>query len=130
MPYRRDERGADAHSARSDLELVDDVLDSIRLIEEVVSETTRTTLGDDPVRQAGVERYLARIFETLLQITPDTWRRNYDVSREDVIALRQQFHHRYDEIDTEIVWVTVTKEIPKLKAPLTRIAQRLRNKRR
>lgn len=129
MPYRRDERGADAHSARSDLELVEDVLDSIRLIEGVVSETTRTTLGDDPVRQAGVERYLARIFETLLQLTPDTWRRNYDISREDVIALRQQFHHRYDEIDTEIVWVTVTKEIPRLKAPLTRIAQRLRSKR-
>ena len=129
MPYRRDERGADAHSARSDLELVEDVLDSIRLIEGVVSETTRTTMGDDPIRQAGVERYLARIFETLLQITPDTWRRNYDISREDVIALRQQFHHRYDEIDTEIVWVTVTKEIPKLKAPLTRIARRLRNKR-
>ncbi len=129
MPYRRDERGADARSARSDLELVEDVLDSIRLIEGVVSKTTRTTLGDDPIRQAGVERYLARIFETLLQITPDTWRRNYDISREDVIALRQQFHHRYDEIDTEIVWVTVTKEIPRLKAPLTRIAQRLRNKR-
>lgn len=129
MPYRRDERGADAHSARSDLELVEDVLDSIRLIEGVVSKTTRTTLGDDPIRQAGVERYLARIFETLLQITPDTWRRNYDISREDVIALRQQFHHRYDEIDTEIVWVTVTKEIPRLKAPLARVAQRLRNKR-
>ncbi|MXZ39607.1 MAG: DUF86 domain-containing protein [Holophagales bacterium] len=66
--------------------------------------------------------------KTLLQITPDTWRRNHDVSREDIIALRKQFHHRYDEIDAEIVWVTVTKEIPKLKAPLIRIAQRLRSK--
>ena len=63
MAYRRDKRGADADSVRDDIELVEDVLDSIRLIEGVVSETTRTTLGDDPIRQAGVERYLARIFE-------------------------------------------------------------------
>lgn len=110
MAYRRDKRGADADSGRNDLELVEDVLDSIRLIDGVVAETTRTTLGNDPIRQAGVERYLARIFETLLQITPDTWRRNRDICREDIIALRQQFHHRYDEIDSEIVWTTVTKE--------------------
>ena len=127
MPYRRDKRGADADSARNDLELVEDVLDSIRLIQGVVSDASRTTLGDDPIRQAGVERYLSRIFETLLQLSPEIWRRNHDLSREDVSTLRQRFHHRYDEIDTEIVWVTVTKEIPKLEGPLVRIAQRLRS---
>ena len=102
-------------------------LTSIRLIQGVVSDASRTTLGDDPIRQAGVERYLSRIFETLLQLSPEIWRRNHDLSREDVSTLPQQFHHRYDEIDTEIVWVTVTKEIPKLEGPLVRIAQRLRS---
>ena len=114
MPYRRERRGADASSGRGDLSHVQDALESIRLVEAVVSNTTRTTLGDDPIRQAGVERYLARIFETLLQLDPDTWRRHHDLNREAVIALRQQFHHRYDEVDIDIVWATATKELPKL----------------
>ena len=130
MPYRRDRRGADASSGRSDLSHVEDALESIRLVEAVVSETSRATLANDPIRQAGVERYLARIFETLLQLEPDTWRRNHDLNREDVIALRQQFHHRYDEIDIDIVWATATKELPKLKGPLQRIARRLGSVRR
>ena len=92
-----------------------DALDAARRIEQQVSGMSRVEYDADPWFQSAVERQVEIIGEALNHV------RRLDPGIEAVfpdihewVAMRNLVAHIYDKVDHDIVWDTVTREIPEL----------------
>lgn len=75
---------------------------------------------------AAIERYLHRGREGLEQ---DELLQCWFVHNLQIIGMRNVLVHGYFDIDTEIVWKTVSHDVPKLKSSLEKLLERLEEKR-
>lgn len=74
---------------------------------------------DDELRQSAIMRQLEIIGEATGQLTVEFLQAHADVLPWNVMkSMRNVLIHGYDEVDIDIVWTTVTKDIPEIHAPL------------
>ena len=99
---------------RRDRERLLDVQDSITRIEEYASRG-REAFEQDKLIQTWMLHHLQIIGEACRAISPQFRARHPGVPWTKIIGLRNILVHHYFEIDVDIVWLVVERDIPELK---------------
>lgn len=106
---------------------INDVIENIKDIESFSNKLTKDALLKDKLRQNAIIRSLEIIGEAVKNI-PDSFRDKYpDVSWRKIAGLRDIIIHAYFNLDLDITWDIIKKDIPVLKNQFQKIKEDLNN---
>lgn len=94
------------------------MLDAIRTACGFVAGRQRHDLDDDRMLLFAVVRALEIIGEAASRVSPHLREALPDVPWKAIVGMRNRMVHAYFDIDHEVVWQTVTRELPGLQAAL------------
>ena len=100
---------------RSDLDYIKDILDSIENIEEFVKGMDYDDFLRDAKTQYAVVRALEIIGEAVKNISDDLKSKFPQIPWKAIAGMRDKLIHAYFGVDWEVVWLTIKKDIPKIK---------------
>ncbi len=90
-------------------------MEGIELIETFVGDMTLDAYRADPLRKSAVERQLQIITEAAKRLGDDAYVLCPDQDWKGFCRMGDVLRHIYHNVDDEIVWDTVTEELPKMK---------------
>lgn len=100
-------------------------MDSIENIESFLKEISKESFFKDRLRQSAVIRQLEVIGEATKNI-PDSFRKKYpEIPWKKIVGLRDIIIHTYFEIDLDITWEIIKKDLPLLKKQVQNIKKDL-----
>lgn len=108
---------------RRDQERLLDILEAIGKIEQRVSRN-RDIFADDEMQQVWVIHHLQIIGEAAHGLSQEFRAKHPHIPWEQIIGMRHVLVHGYFEIDLDIVWAVVEKDLPPLKAGIQAILER------
>ncbi len=111
---------------REFLDYIEDILDAMEKAEIIIKETTHEIFLQDFRINFAVVRALEIIGEATKRLSADFREQYPEIPWKDMAGMRDRIIHGYDNVDLEIVWDTVKKEIPGIKSLIQNI---LSNKR-
>ena len=91
------------------------ILKAIKKIESYKKQIEFKTFVDDDMRHDAIIRQLEIIGEAANHLPKEFLKANPEFPIIKAINMRNFLIHRYDDVDLEVVWETVTQDIPKLK---------------
>lgn len=92
-----------------------DILDSIIKIENFVKNLSYEKFAENEMVQDAVIRNIEIIGEAVKNL-PDETKKSYpDIPWNKIVDMRNKIIHEYFGVDTEILWKTITDDLPKLK---------------
>ena len=91
-----------------------DMLDAARHARTFMIGKTREMLDSDDMLSFAVVRALEIVGEAAGRISAETRATLQDIPWKDVIGMRNKIIHEYDQVDFNIVWVTVEENLPPL----------------
>ncbi|TRZ88646.1 DUF86 domain-containing protein [bacterium] len=109
---------------RSDRERLTDILEALEKIERYTPRG-KQAFENDEMFQVWVVRHLQIIGEAAGRISVDTQMRFPEVPWRKMIGMRHVLVHGYFEIDLEIVWAVIEKDLPSLKEQIQSVQQTL-----
>ena len=111
---------------KRDLKLfIYNIMDSIENIESFLKEISKESFFKDRLRQSAVIRQLEVIGEATKNI-PDSFRKKYpEIPWKKIVGLRDIIIHTYFEIDLDITWEIIKKDLPLLKKQVQNIKKDL-----
>lgn len=104
--------------ARSHLQ---DILESIALIEQFVSGMDLDAYRWDRKTQAAVERKMLIVSEAAIRLKDEAESLCPGVPWRDIRGMGNWLRHQYDRVDVETVWNTIQDDLPPLKAAVKKI---------
>ena len=99
---------------RDDREWLLDILEAIERIERYSSKG-RQAFEEDELIQSWILRQLQIIGEALRSISEDFKNDHREIPWKESIGMRNVLIHRYFELDSNIVWMAVIRDLPDLK---------------
>ena len=99
---------------RDDREWLLDILEAIERIEKY-SSRGKQAFEEDELIQSWIVHHLQIIGEALRSISEDFRREHNDIPWKETIGMRNILVHRYFELDADLVWKAVTRDLPDLK---------------
>ena len=112
-------------SMRDDKTSINDMLDHAREAVALVGDRDREELGRERVQQLALTRLVEIIGEAANRISEPTQRKTPQIPWPKIIGMRNRLVHGYDVIDYELLWNTITSDLPPLIAALERIADEM-----
>ena len=104
---------------------IEDIIESIKLIEEYMGNTSKKNLGSNQKLKDSIVRRLEIIGEAVKNI-PDNFRKKYpEVPWKKIAGLRDIIIHTYFSIDLDITWDIIKKDLPDLKEKMLKIRAEL-----
>jgi uncharacterized protein with HEPN domain len=104
---------------------LEDIVESIKLIEDFVSGISQSAFEANIEKQDAVIRRLAIIGEAVKNV-PDDIRAKYpEVPWRDAAGLRDVVVHEYFGVSLEVIWGVAVRELPLLKEQVLRIQEEL-----
>ena len=104
---------------------IEDILESIKLIEKYIRNISKENLDNNQKLKDSIVRRLEIIGEAVKNI-PDNFRKKYpDVPWRKIAGLRDIIIHTYFNIDLDITWDIIKKDLPDLKEKMLRIKSEL-----
>jgi len=97
-----------------------DILDSIKMIEAFTSGMDLEAFRKDPKTIAAVERKLLLISEAAVRLGDQGPALCPGLPWQDIRGMGNWLRHQYDHVDIETVWNTVTNDLPPFKAAVER----------
>ena len=98
-----------------------DILESIDLIEAYAKSLTRETFLDSREKQDAIIRRLEVIGEATRNLPRELTEAHPNVPWSRIIAMRNRLIHAYGRVDLELTWEVVERELPKLRAQVREI---------
>jgi uncharacterized protein with HEPN domain len=89
-----------------------DILEGINRIGEFTSRMDLDAFLGDPKTVAAVERKLLQIAEAATRMGDDAAAARPEIPWRDIRGMGNWLRHRYDRVEVEIVWNTVTESLP------------------
>ncbi len=105
---------------RTDAVRLNDVLDSIILIEGYTAGMTVQQFESDWLRQDAVVRRVEVIGEAVKQLSPSLRDAYPDVPWRTIAGAHDVLNHEYFRVDPGLVWVMATTDLPVLRAAVER----------
>ncbi len=90
------------------------MLDHSREAVALVADKTRAHLSGNRLLQLGLVRLVEIIGEAAARVSKDGRARCPTIPWDDVIGMRNKLIHGYDMVDLNILWDTVTDDLPRL----------------
>ena len=107
---------------------IQDIIDSIDAIEEFVKGLDYDDFEDDKRTVFAVTRAIEIIGEATKNI-PVTLRNKYpQIPWKDMAGMRDKLIHEYFGVDVEVLWRTVTLDIPHLKVLICKVMDDIEDK--
>jgi uncharacterized protein with HEPN domain len=91
-----------------------DILEAVRLALSYVRGVTKETFLCDTQCQDSVIRRIEIIGEAARRISPQTKESYPVIPWNEMVGMRNLMVHEYDDVDLEIVWDTVQRDLPLL----------------
>jgi uncharacterized protein with HEPN domain len=100
---------------------VDDILDAIARIEQYVNGLNIEQFRADQKTIDAVVRNLEVIGEAVRHLSADQRGLSVEIPWTDIAGMRSILIHEYFGVDLNIVWQTVTHDLPELRSQLRRM---------
>jgi len=100
---------------RADKDYIKDVLDAIKKIEEFIDGMDYNEFLEDVKTQYAVVRALEIIGEAVKNISDKLKKKYPEIPWKAIAGMGDKLIHAYFGVDWEVVWLTVKKDIPKIK---------------
>jgi len=98
-----------------------DILNACESIERYVENKTFNDFDKDEMLQDAVIRKIEILGEASNRISEKTKERFPDLPWDKMRGMRNILIHMYDELDLNIIWDTISKDIPNLQTNLKKI---------
>jgi uncharacterized protein with HEPN domain len=105
--------------SRDDVYLID-ILEAARLAMEYVRGKTREEFLNDVQVQDAVMRRLAIIGEAARRVSEATRQDMPELAWREMVGMRNIVVHEYDDVDLDVIWDAVTRDLPPLANALAR----------
>jgi uncharacterized protein with HEPN domain len=98
------------------------ILDILETCDQIIQHigTDHERFRSDPVIQAAAQRWLEIIGEATTRLSDHYKAEHPDIVWRELIGMRNILAHGYFHVDHDIVWTAVTRDVPQLRADLTR----------
>ena len=103
-----------------DKERLHHILEAIEVVEQGLSVYTKDELLNNPLLYYGLVKQIEIIGEAANLLTEDFRANHTDVNWRPIINMRNVLVHDYIHISKEMLWVTITQDIPQLKLYIER----------
>ncbi|MCD6364995.1 MAG: DUF86 domain-containing protein [Planctomycetes bacterium] len=90
---------------------------------ELLGDSPREELGRNRVVQLALTRLVEIVGEAANRISEATRQKNREIPWPQIIGMRNRLVHGYDVVDFDLLWDTVTGDLPPLIAALQRILE-------
>jgi uncharacterized protein with HEPN domain len=111
--------------SREFLDFIDDILDAMDKAEQMLDGVSFSQFESDFRTNFAVVRALEIIGEAAKRL-PDEFRQIYpDIPWKSMAGMRDRIIHGYDNVDLQIVWAVVIRDIPQIKPKIVRIVKEL-----
>ena len=91
------------------------ICDAMRRIQRFAAGLDRDAFMTDELRQSAIERQLFIVCEAVVSRLSSEFKATYpDIEWSNIKRMRNILAHAYDFVNLDIVWQTVTEDIPKL----------------
>jgi uncharacterized protein with HEPN domain len=94
------------------------MLDATREAQGFVASRSRSDLDHDRLLLLALVKSVEIIGEAAARVSAETRLEWADIPWQDIVAMRHRLIHGYFDIDLDIVWNTVTEDLPHLAALL------------
>jgi uncharacterized protein with HEPN domain len=111
-------------STRDDTISMKDMLDHAREAVTLLRDMSRESFQEQRVLQLALTRLVEIVGEAANRISDATRQAHPDVPWPQIIGMRNRLIHGYDVIDYDLLWDTVTGDLPELIAVLERIVEK------
>ena len=108
---------------RSDRERLLDILEAIAKIGQQVSSSIEA-FADDEVQQVWVIHHLQIVGEAAYGVSQRLKADHPEIPWDQIIGMRHVLVHGYFEIDLDIVWAVIEKDLPPLKDAIEAMLRR------
>ncbi|MFQ5591466.1 MAG: DUF86 domain-containing protein [Phycisphaerae bacterium] len=106
---------------KDDTVYVGHMLDNARKATNLLGDRDRTAYDADEALRLALAHLLQVVGEAARRISDDFRDRHQNIPWKAIVGMRHKVVHDYMDVDEEIVWDTVTREIPPLIAQLEAI---------
>lgn len=106
---------------RPDEHFLGDIVGNADLLANFVSNITKEEFYQDDMRKMAVEKGIERIGEAMKNVSADLKKKYTNVDWSGFPRMRDRMTHGYWSVDYNIVWDTVTQEIPVLREQIVEI---------
>ena len=108
---------------RSIEQRIDDILQAIYRIEEYIAGVSEEKFMHTLLIQDAVLRQISIIGEATKYIGDDIRKKFPQIEWSDIVATRNFVDHEYADVDLQLVWGTLKKDLPELKKVLKNLKQ-------
>ena len=106
---------------KDDLAYIEHILDCIRKIKEFTGGLSLKDFSINELVQDAVIRNIEIIGEASKKISSDTKQIYYEIPWKEIAGMRDKLIHDYLGVDVEVVWRTITEDIPTLEKQIKEI---------
>ena len=106
---------------KDDLAYIEHILDCIRKIKEFTTGLSLKDFSINELVQDAVIRNIEIIGEASKKISSDTKQIYYEIPWKEIAGMRDKLIHDYLGVDVEVVWRTITEDIPTLEKQIKEI---------
>jgi len=111
-------------SRHDDRVSLNDMLSHAREASQLLGKRSAEDLAKDRVLQLALTRLVEIVGEAANRISSSARQKYADVPWPQIIGMRNRLVHGYDVIDLELLWDTVTTDLPSLIRSLENIVER------
>jgi len=97
------------------------MLDATNEALEFIHAKNRSDLDTDRMLVLSLVKELEIIGEAANKVSAETRSQSNAIPWQDISGMRNRLIHAYFDVDLDVVWSTVTKDLPSLKAELDRL---------
>jgi len=110
---------------RKELLFLSDILENIKDIEDFSKDLTQELLNTDKLRQKAIIKSLEIIGEAVKNISEKLKKDYPKVDWKEIAGTRDKITHAYFDVDYNIVWEIIKKDLPELKKQIENIKKDL-----
>ena len=103
-----------------DKERLQHILDAVKIIENGLTTYTKDELLSNPLLYYGLVKQIEIIGEAANLLTFEFREMHVDVNWRPIVAMRNVLVHDYIHISKDMLWATITQDIPEFKKHIER----------